>query len=272
MAFQASMILAALLCIAVFSGLRERNLRKKAEQEQAETDRLLTKYVANNIDMEKLLSEMKRKYALQQDMAEELKRMQTQSRLLKHDMKNHSMVILSYLEEGRVREAKAYTSEILDNLNKMYTYISVGNALMNYIINHKLSKAKEQGIEIKAEIENLAFAYMDSIDFSSVLNNMLDNAMESAVKSKEKKMEVMISSQKGFDSILVKNSIDTSVLEANPEFLSTKEGEGHGFGMMQIRQITEKYDGMTDIYEEAGFFIVHVVYPCPDTVYPKVID
>ena len=75
-------------------------------------------------------------------------------------------------------------------------------------------------------------------------------------------MEVIISNQKGFDSIVVKNSIDTSVLENNPKLQSTKEGEGHGFGMVQIRKITEKYEGMIDIYEEKEFFVINVVYPC----------
>lgn len=255
-------ILAVLLCIVVFLWLKERNCRIIKEKEEAEKDHQLTKSVAEYMDMEKALFDMKKQYVLQQDIAEELKKMQTQSRLLKHDMKNHSMVILSYLEEEKIEEAKNYTSKILDNLNKMYTYINVGNSLLNYIINHKLSKAKEQGIKIKAEIENLAFAYMDSVDFSSVLNNLLDNAVEAAASSKEKKIEVILSNQKGFDSIVVKNSIDNSVLGSNPDFQSTKEGEEHGFGMVQIREITQKYNGMIDIYEENGFFVVNVVYPC----------
>ncbi len=262
MASKIMVALVLLLSIVMVLWMKEWKKRKAVERKEAEKDRQLTQYIAENVDMEKALLEVKKKYAQQQDMAEEIKKMQMQSRLLKHDMKNHSLVILSYLDEGRVEEAKEYTSKILDNLNKMYTYINVGNSIMNYIINHKLSKAKEQGIEIKAQIENLAFAYMNSVDFSSLLNNLLDNAMEAAICSKEKKMEVIISNQKGFDSILVKNSIDASVLENNPKLQSTKDGEGHGFGMVQIRKITEKYKGMIDIYEEKDFFVINVVYPC----------
>ena len=142
----------------------------------------------------------------------------------------------------------------------MYTYVNVGNSLLNYIINNKLSKAKETGIEIKAEIENLAFDYIDSVDFSSLLNNILDNAAEGALLSKEKKLEVQIRNQKGFDTITVKNSIDTSVMENNPDFMSTKEGEGHGYGMKQIRKITEKYAGILDLYEKNGMFVVSIMF------------
>ena len=151
---------------------------KRTDKKYKEQDRLLTEYIAHNLEMEKKLSEMEKDYQIQCQMAEEIKRIQEQIRLLKHDMKNHTMVILSYLEENQVEEAKIYAGEILNKLNRMYTYVNVGNALLNYIINHKLSEAKEKGLEIKAEIENRPFEYMDSVDFSALLNNILDNESE----------------------------------------------------------------------------------------------
>ena len=187
--------------VIILSGflIREAKLRKSDKMQYEENDKLLTQYVADNLDMEKKLAEMQHDYEKQQDMAEEIRSMQEQSRLIKHDMKNHTLVMLSYLEENRTEEAKQYAGDILDKLNKMYTYVNVGNSLLNYIMNNKLSKAKENGIDIKAEIENLPFAYMDSVDFSSLLNNMLDNALQGALESAEKKLEVQIISQKGFD-------------------------------------------------------------------------
>ena len=157
-----------------------------------EKDFELTKYVAENVDLKQQMEEIQHDYELQKDMADEIMKMREQSRALKHDMKNHTLVILSYLEKTQIEEAKQYTSEILDKLNAMYTYISVGNSLLNFIINSKLSKAKELGLEIKAEIENLSFSYVDSIDFSSLLGNILDNAMEAAVNSESKKLGVII--------------------------------------------------------------------------------
>lgn len=255
-------ILTALLIITVVLLLYEHKQRVMSEEEESRKDEMLTRYVAENIDLEKQLSDLIKVYDKQKEMSDEIKKMQVQSRLLKHDMKNHIMVILSYIEEEKIDEAKIYTSKILDNLNKMYTYINVGNSLLNNILNNKLSKAKEMGIVIKAQIENLAFEYMDSMDFSALLNNLLDNAIDGAEKSGIKQLEIVISNQKGFDSILVKNSIDKSVLKNNPHLKSSKEEEGHGFGIRQIKGITDKYNGMMDIYEKDGFFIINVVYPC----------
>lgn len=254
-----SIILAVIIIILMIFLIREIDKRKVVQTKYEEQDRLLTRYLADNLDMEKRLSDIRHDYDKQQEMADEIRRIQQQISLLKHDMKNHTLVILSYLEENKAEEAREYAGEILDKLNRMYTYVNVGNSLLSYIINSKLSMAKELGIEIKAEIENLPFSYMDSVDFSALLNNMLDNAVNGALESVDKKLEVSIVSEKGFDVITVKNSIDGSVLDNNPELTSSKAEPGHGYGMKQMRAVTEKYEGNIDIYEKDGMFIVSVM-------------
>lgn len=252
-------ILAVIIIILGILLIGQINKRKADKAKYEEQDKLLTRYLADNLDMEKRLSDIRDDYDKQQEMAEEIRRIQQQIGLLKHDMKNHTLVILSYLEENKTEEARQYAGEILDKLNRMYTYVNVGNSLLSYIINSKLSMAKEQGIEIKAEIENLSFSYMDSVDFSSLLNNMLDNAVNGALESEGKKLEVNIVSEKGFDVITVKNSIDGSVLKDNPELATSKEEPGHGYGMKQMKAVTEKYEGNIDIYEKDGMFVVRVM-------------
>ena len=252
-------ILAGIALVLAGLWIRELKKRKKLEETYHSQDEMLTRQVADNLDMEKQLKDMTADYENQQNMAEEIKRIQQQIRSLKHDMKNHTLVILSYLEEEKTEEAKLYAGELLDKLNKMYTYVNVGNSLLNHIINQKLSRAKEAGLEIKAEIENCSFSYMDSVDFSAMLNNLLDNAIAGAKGSKEKTLEVSISSKKGFDLITIKNSIDVSVLENNPDLQSTKEEAGHGLGMKQIRSIVEKYNGNIDISEKNHKFIVSIM-------------
>lgn len=252
-------ILTLFVILFLFLFLEEKKKRKQEIQKQKEIDKMLTKYIADHLDMEKKLADMQYDYEKQLDMSEEVRKIQEQIRALKHDMKNHTLVILSYLEENRVKEAKDYAGEILDKLNKMYTYVNVGNSLLNYIMNNKLSSAKAQGVEIKAEIENLAFDYMDSVDFSALLNNLLDNAILGALESQDKKLEVQVMKKKGFDIITVKNSIHESVLESNPEFVSTKEEPGHGYGLKQIRSVVDKYQGAVDIYEKNKMFIVSIM-------------
>lgn len=253
-------VLGVSVVLLIINNIRIANKLKESKTKYEENDKLLTKYVSDNLDMEKELKSVKSDYEKQKELENEIKKTQEQMRLLKHDMKNHILVIAGFIEQGKDAEAKQYVSDILDKLNKMYTYVNVGNALLNYIINSKLSKAKELGIEIKAQIENLEFAYMDSMDFSALLNNVLDNAIEAAVLATKKYIEVKILSVKGFDTICVKNTVISSVLESNPNLETTKEDEGHGYGLKQIKGVVEKYDGMLDIEEDNGMFVVNIMF------------
>ena len=203
--------------------------------------------------------------AEREQQSQEVYALHQSGRRLKHDMKNHLMVLSSYLASENYDEARAYSSEILDKLNAMHSYIETGNTLLNHIINEKFRYARERGIEIKAEIENLSFAAMSSMDFAALLGNMLDNAIEASLREAEsaRHLELLISKKQGYETICVKNRISKSVLEENPGLLSTKEekGEAHGIGILRIKEIAESCHGMYDVYGMDGFFCVAVFIP-----------
>lgn len=238
-----------------------------------ELEKLEEKYVA----LFEQEAELRYKYeALQKETEDmhrqdaELRELHQNVRQLKHDMKNHLMVLTAHLNAEEYEQAKEYTSELLDKFSTMHSYIETGNVLLNHIINEKLSYAKSLGILVKAEIENLAFERMNRMDFSALLTNMLDNAIEALQSEKnmelnrsvQLQLQVVISAQRGYETICVKNQISTSVLENNPELESSKvEKNQHGFGVGKIKAITEEYGGMVDFYEEDGFFCVKVFIP-----------
>ncbi len=248
---------------------------KRALQKELEAAR------KKNIELFEREAELRYQYEALQKETEELQRQDTELlqlnrnvRKLKHDMKNHLMVLTAHLNAGEYDQAKQYTSELLDKFSTMHSYIETGNVLMNHIINEKLSYAKSLGILVKAEIENLAFEKMNRLDFSSLLSNMLDNAIESLQRAQKKKgpepvdtkerlqLQVLISANRGYETICVKNQITSSVLTENPKLSSSKEDkEQHGFGVAKIKEIVGQYNGMADFYEEEEFFCVKVFIP-----------
>ena len=236
--------------------------KKKNENNEDQLEKKYADVLSENMELKMELEVIKEEYDKERNMAKEIKKLNKKTRTLKHDMKNHIIVITSYLNHEQYDEAKNYISNISDNLNKMYTYIETGNSLLNYIINTKLQFAKENNIDIKAEIENLSFDQIGSVDFSALLNNLLDNAIEASLNSKHKEIVVNILRKRGYDTILVKNKISQSVLKYNPNLISTKKNkEEHGYGLKHIKSLVNKYEGMIDIYEEDDFFSVYVVYP-----------
>ncbi|MBQ2745362.1 MAG: GHKL domain-containing protein [Lachnospiraceae bacterium] len=237
---------------------------RKIQEEYAELNRKYMKVYGEKSELEYQLSMLKEDIEHTRKQDNEIRALHQRMRQLKHDMKNHLMVIASYINGEDYEEAKAYTSDILGKLNAMHSYIETGNSLMSHIINEKLELAKSGGIAVKAEIENLQFNNLASIDFSALLSNMLDNAIEASLQEENsnREIQVIISKQRGYETICVKNKINSSVLQVNPHLNSTKEEKNnHGMGIGNIRSIVEASNGMCDIYEEDNFFCVKVFIP-----------
>lgn len=235
---------------------------KEYKQEYALWDERYNALLGEKAELAYELEELKTSMGRIREQETQARELHEQIRRLKHDMKNHMMVIASYLNGGEYDKAKEYTSIILDKLNAVHSYIETGNSLLNHILNEKLNIARKEGVSVKAEIENLSFSKMKSLDFSALLSNMLDNAIEACRKEEQAQLQVQIAAKRGYDTILVRNSIAKSVLADNPQLQTTKDGEeAHGMGIVQIRTIVEKYDGLCDFYEEEKWFCVSAFIP-----------
>ncbi len=235
---------------------------KEYKQEYALLDERYNALLGEKAELAYELEELKASLGQIREQEMQVRELHENVRRLKHDMKNHMMVIASYLNGGEYDKAREYTSVILDKLNAVHSYIETGNSLLNHILNEKLNVARKEGIAVKAEIENLSFSKMESLDFSALLSNMLDNAIEACRKEEQAQLQVQIAAKRGYDTILVKNSILNSVLAENPQLHTTKEMVGvHGMGIVQIRAIVEKYNGLCDFYEEENWFCVSAFIP-----------
>lgn len=239
---------------------KQKQWKNEYDTLQADYEKIYTKKLELEYAYHQLLEQQKQFRS--QD--EEIRSLYESTRRLKHDMKNHIMVLSSYLAVEDYEGAREYASEILDKLNAINSYVETGNELMNHIINEKLQSAREQGVQIKAEIENLSFGKMKSIDFSALLNNMLDNAVEACQKERKGRRELHLNvfAKRGYEAICVKNRIENSVLQRNPELNSKKnDTASHGIGISRMREITESYQGMFDVYEADEFFCVCAYIP-----------
>lgn len=234
--------------------------------EAQENERRLNRLLAEKMELEYRCQELEENFSQEKDQREEILRLHENTRRLKHDMKNHIMVITAYLQSGEDKEATEYLSHVLDELNGIYTYIETGNSLLSHVLNQKLERAHNQGIQVKAQIENLSFGKMESVDFVSLLSNLLDNAVEGAsAENRPPQIHVAVTARRGYDCIQVKNSIEQSVLTVNPGLQTTKRTsdgkEPHGVGVRQIQRITEKYDGLCQFYEEENMFCAVAMIP-----------
>lgn len=176
-------------------------------------------------------------------------------RKIKHDM-NH--MLLSLLEDCEKKDYESLHNHInnqLHRINETQT-VDTGNASLNLILASQLSKIKGKNIEfISSQFDDTP---MDKIDFYVLLGNLLDNAIENCTSKSIKKIILDIYKESNDFVIDIKNTSINNPLVDNPNFNTTKEDCGHGFGMRSIMNIVNKYHGVISYDYSYRYFSVQI--------------
>ena len=121
----------------------------------------------------------------------------------------------------------------------------------------QLSKIKDKNIEfITSQFDD--DIPMDKVDFYILLGNLLDNAIENCTSKSIKKIILDIYKDEHNLVIDIKNTSIHNPLIDNPNFNTTKEDRGHGFGMRSIMNIVNKYHGEITYDYSYRYFSVQV--------------
>ena len=177
-------------------------------------------------------------------------------RKIKHDM-NH--MLLSLLEDCEKKDYESLHNHInnqLHRINETQT-VDTGNASLNLILASQLSKINGKNIEfIASQFDD--DTPMDKIDFYVLLGNLLDNAIENCTSKSIKKIILDIYKESNDFVVDIKNTNINNPLVDNPNFNTTKEDCGHGFGMRSIVNIVNKYHGEITYDYSYRYFSVQV--------------
>lgn len=177
-------------------------------------------------------------------------------RKIKHDM-NH--MLLSLLEDCKKKDYESLHNHIhnqLHTINKTQT-VDTGNASLDLILSSQLSKIKDKNIEFIASQFDDDIP-IDKVDFYVLLGNLLDNAIENCTSKSIKKIILDIYKESNDLVIDIKNTNINNPLVDNPNFNTTKEDCGHGFGMRSIVNIVNKYHGEITYDYSYRYFSVQI--------------
>ena len=184
-----------------------------------------------------------------------------QIRKLRHDNKNSFLTISELIASGEADKAYSFAVENSERLSLMSPFVQTKNPVVNALVNSKLSYAAGKGIRVSCLSAERIEGIRDT-DLCSVLGNALDNAIAACLSSKRETPELSLEiscEQERFYTFTVKNTIDSSVLDKNPELASSKRDKSeHGFGTSIIRETAERYGGRADFFEEEGMFCCRV--------------
>lgn len=203
----------------------------------------------------------------QEKSVEETKILYQSVRSIRHDLKQHFQVALTMLHSGKINEAvdymEKYNDTVLDGIsNKVFC----DNDVVNYIINSKSKICSDRHIKIYIYIANEIPEFSD-LDLCVLLGNALDNAIEGVSGEGNNEIYLELRNVDNFFMISVKNTIINSVLEDNPNLISTKnEKEVHGLGILSMKEVVQKYNGSIEFYESDNKFCCDMLLDIPDNM------
>lgn len=203
----------------------------------------------------------------QEKSVEETKILYQSVRSIRHDLKQHFQVALTMLHSGKINEAvdymEKYNDTVLDGIsNKVFC----DNDVVNYIINSKSKICSDRHIKIYIYIANEIPEFSD-LDLCVLLGNALDNAIEGVSGDGNNEIYLELRNVDNFFMISVKNTIINSVLEYNPNLISTKnEKELHGLGILSMKEVVQKYNGSIEFYESGNKFCCDMLLDIPDNM------
>ncbi len=194
----------------------------------------------------------------------EVENIYKQMRGWRHDYHNHIQVMKAYLKLGKYEDMDRYLTELDKDLTSIDTVLKTGNLMVDAILNSKLSMAISQGININAKARVPEDIKVSDLDLCVIIGNLLDNAMEAALKfenPEERFIRVYIREMKDQLYISVTNSVGGEVKKINKEYITTKLGINHGFGLKRIDNIVNKYNGFVNRQNEEGVFATEIILP-----------
>ena len=220
---------------------------------------LLSQFYTKRVDSE-ILNKERSYYFHQCELMNQLHEAMVSYR---HDLRNHMMMLTQLLEEEKYEEAQNYLTKNMEAIPKVKVYSQTGNIYLDSILNCKLSEAEQIGTQLKYKIEASNHYVVDQRDLISILGNLLDNAIAAVKNVPDREIQFLFLENKGRIIISITNRYDGIVQVKNHKWISRKkDGEVHGYGIKNVEQTVEKYNGTVKISYDQTHFSVKVLLYC----------
>ena len=232
-----------LVCVFVLFAEYELLYAKRADDERAETERLL--------------AERERQYRLSRENIEAIN-------IKCHDIKHQIRTLAS--------GGAAVDARVLDDIEREVSVydsaVKTGNEALDTILTEKGLLCERRGITLTCIADGSALAGMAPADLYALFGNALDNAIEAVSRLDDparRSISLTVRAVVGVAAIHVENYCDDALVMGTDGLPETTKGDraNHGFGTRSMRQIAERYGGSFSAVAEGGAFKLDVMIPLP---------
>ena len=138
---------------------------------------------------------------------------------LRHDMKNHLIILYGYAAKNETDHICAYINRIADDLSLTNT-VDSGSHIVSALIAEKEKIAKSQNIRCDINISTPDIN-IDDFSITTIIGNLFDNAIKAAAECEHGWIRFSITQTGSYMNIVIENSYFGNIIENNGEFTST---------------------------------------------------
>lgn len=210
-----------------------------------------------SIYYKQVAKQYKEQFQSEYDYFKDYKEHNQQTIKFRHDWNNHMLVIKDLMEQGEYERANEYFSQIMTENKLLKQDYITGNSIVDVILKSKHDMLQEYQISFRMDGNLTDIDYMTDVDCCILFSNIIDNAMEANLTCKENRyISFLVKKTKN----LVHISITNPYGEHKMEYTKTN-GDIHGIGLLNIKEMIERYSGEYYIQKENGVFTLTCVLP-----------
>ena len=201
--------------------------------------------------------------SMQRNHYEKLRQLDEDTRKYRHDMKSHLQCLKTLSELKDYEEIDRYLDNMVEKLASVSQTISVGDPIIDAVINEKLAEAEKYRIDFAVSGKLIGCCTIEPLDLCTIFANSINNAMEACMGLEEGKRKIRLSIKTLEDYLLIniKNPVKEKVLVDETGKIKTKKKDtkNHGFGIQNITASVEKYHGQVTIQCDETEFSLEVI-------------
>ncbi len=210
---------------------------------------------------EKITSILKQQFDIQVNHYKTIEEKNTAIKKFKHDYRNHMFCLSSMLNSKSYQEASQYISNLSNsfNISNNIEFIT-GNYIADAILNEKSIICQDNNI-VLSQKGIFPSDIIDNVDMCILLSNALDNAIEACIMVSSEEKHINVVSDKNNNNFFLKitNSSKPVQIINNHIYTTKDDSSAHGFGLLNMKQIAEKYNGDIKLLYENNIFTVQFI-------------
>lgn len=208
-------------------------------------------------------------YSQSKQHYEELEKSYAQLVAYRHDIRHHLQTLEHLVSRGQTIDAQSYLST-MQRINSKRSFIT-GCSAVDALLAAKNATMESYNILFRYTSCPLSDLPIDTVDFCSIVGNLLDNSIEGILRIANYpsiKPTIHLSFLKTGDMFYINCEnpcCSSSLIVKNSRFISSKNAEYksgiHGIGLRSIQRIAEHAEGRCRFYYEDQVFYSQIVLP-----------